>query len=181
MNKIASGLLAGGLVLFATSAHATLFDFNISSDDIASGQFTATLNPGSTTQYTVTGVTGKVDGSTITGLSGYGGPSNQIYFSAGHDLVDRGGVAFTTGLESFNIFDKNLNGIEYAFCNSVVHTSCTGGDANDAPDTTVFTLTPATAVSAVPEPSTWAMMILGFCGLGFMAYRRKDKLALTAI
>ena len=26
---------------------------------------------------------------------------------------------------------------------------------------------------AVPEPSTWAMMIVGFCGLGFMAYRRK--------
>jgi PEP-CTERM motif len=29
--------------------------------------------------------------------------------------------------------------------------------------------------SAVPEPSTWAMMILGFCGLGFMAYRRKQS------
>jgi PEP-CTERM motif len=28
-------------------------------------------------------------------------------------------------------------------------------------------------VAATPEPSTWAMMILGFCGLGFMAYRRK--------
>jgi hypothetical protein len=28
-------------------------------------------------------------------------------------------------------------------------------------------------VSAVPEPSTWAMMILGFCGVGLMAYRRK--------
>ena len=27
--------------------------------------------------------------------------------------------------------------------------------------------------SAVPEPSTWAMMILGFCGLGLMAYRRR--------
>jgi len=26
---------------------------------------------------------------------------------------------------------------------------------------------------AVPEPSTWAMMILGFCGLGLMAYRRR--------
>jgi hypothetical protein len=25
----------------------------------------------------------------------------------------------------------------------------------------------------VPEPSTWAMMILGFAGVGFMAYRRK--------
>jgi hypothetical protein len=29
--------------------------------------------------------------------------------------------------------------------------------------------------SDVPEPSTWAMMILGFCGLGFMAYRRKQN------
>jgi hypothetical protein len=28
---------------------------------------------------------------------------------------------------------------------------------------------------AVPEASTWAMMILGFCGLGFMAYRRKQN------
>ncbi len=27
--------------------------------------------------------------------------------------------------------------------------------------------------SAVPEPSTWAMMILGFFGVGFMAYRRR--------
>jgi hypothetical protein len=30
----------------------------------------------------------------------------------------------------------------------------------------------------VPEPSTWAMMILGFCGVGFLAYRRKSKVAL---
>lgn len=30
-------------------------------------------------------------------------------------------------------------------------------------------------VSAVPEPSTWAMMVLGFCGLGFMAYRKKQN------
>jgi hypothetical protein len=32
-----------------------------------------------------------------------------------------------------------------------------------------------TGVAAVPEPSTWAMMILGFFGVGFMAYRRKSK------
>jgi hypothetical protein len=29
-------------------------------------------------------------------------------------------------------------------------------------------------VSAIPEPSTWAMMILGFLGVGFMAFRRKQ-------
>jgi hypothetical protein len=27
--------------------------------------------------------------------------------------------------------------------------------------------------SAVPEPATWSMMILGFFGVGFLAYRRK--------
>ena len=35
--------------------------------------------------------------------------------------------------------------------------------------------------SAVPEPSTRSMMILGFAGLGFMAYRRRSlKVALAA-
>lgn len=33
--------------------------------------------------------------------------------------------------------------------------------------------TPVTG--AVPEPSTWAMMILGFAGVGFMAYRRRHQ------
>ena len=36
------------------------------------------------------------------------------------------------------------------------------------------------STSAVPEPSTWAMMILGFAGVGFMAYRGKSKPALLA-
>jgi hypothetical protein len=35
-------------------------------------------------------------------------------------------------------------------------------------------------ISAVPEASTWAMMILGFAGIGFMAYRRKFKPFLMA-
>jgi hypothetical protein len=26
---------------------------------------------------------------------------------------------------------------------------------------------------AVPEPATWAMMIMGFMGIGFLAYRRR--------
>lgn len=32
--------------------------------------------------------------------------------------------------------------------------------------------------SAVPEPSTWAMMILGFAGVGLLAYRRKSSMML---
>jgi opacity protein-like surface antigen len=37
--------------------------------------------------------------------------------------------------------------------------------------TITYTYTPA-ASPAVPEPSTWAMMALGFAGLGFLGYRK---------
>jgi hypothetical protein len=37
-----------------------------------------------------------------------------------------------------------------------------------------------TGVGAVPEPSTWAMLLVGFAGIGFMAYRRKSQPALMA-
>jgi hypothetical protein len=33
--------------------------------------------------------------------------------------------------------------------------------------------------AAVPEPSTWAMMLLGFLGVGFLAYRKKSTLRLA--
>jgi hypothetical protein len=33
----------------------------------------------------------------------------------------------------------------------------------------------ATLTPAVPEPTTWAMMLLGFAGIGFMAYRRRNS------
>jgi hypothetical protein len=38
---------------------------------------------------------------------------------------------------------------------------------------------PAASPGAVPEPSTWAMMMLGFAGVGFMAYRRKPATRLA--
>jgi hypothetical protein len=39
------------------------------------------------------------------------------------------------------------------------------------------TVTFSSTTVATPEPSTWAMMILGFLGVGFMAYRRKNRSA----
>lgn len=33
------------------------------------------------------------------------------------------------------------------------------------------------AIAPVPEPSTWAMMILGFFGVGYMTYRRRNQAA----
>ena len=44
--------------------------------------------------------------------------------------------------------------------------------SNDGPDSFLAVLGPT---AAVPEPSTWAMMILGFVGVSFMAYRRRNR------
>jgi hypothetical protein len=48
--------------------------------------------------------------------------------------------------------------------------------AQDLPDG--FSLGNA-AVPAVPEPSTWAMLLIGFVGIGFMAYRKRCTIAST--
>jgi hypothetical protein len=34
-----------------------------------------------------------------------------------------------------------------------------------------------TQISPVPEPSTWAMLLIGFAGIGFAAYRRRHQFA----
>jgi len=40
-------------------------------------------------------------------------------------------------------------------------------------------ITDVTLADAVPEPSTWAMMILGFAGVGFLVYRRRNQAAVA--
>jgi hypothetical protein len=40
------------------------------------------------------------------------------------------------------------------------------------------TLPPVTP--GVPEPSTWAMMLLGFAGVGYLTYRRRKAVAIAA-
>jgi hypothetical protein len=35
--------------------------------------------------------------------------------------------------------------------------------------------------ASTPEPSTWAMMILGFAGLGFAGYRKPRKAVAIAV
>jgi hypothetical protein len=42
-------------------------------------------------------------------------------------------------------------------------------------------LVAVTTMSAVPEPSTWAMMMLGFAGVGWISWWRKSKAVLLAV
>jgi hypothetical protein len=50
----------------------------------------------------------------------------------------------------------------------------------DNQGTIIADILSSTAVGAVPEASTWAMMVLGFVGVGFITYRRKNQMALNA-
>ena len=44
-----------------------------------------------------------------------------------------------------------------------------------------FLVGTSAAVSGVPEASTWTMMLLGFCGLGFLAFRKAHDGNITPI
>ena len=46
---------------------------------------------------------------------------------------------------------------------------------NNDPSINAFEVANFSVTAPVPEPSTWAMMILGFAGVGFMAYRKKSN------
>jgi hypothetical protein len=69
------------------------------------------------------------------------------------DLINAGGITSVTiaPIDTTGFFDFLIDTIAF---NESVQTAVNGG---------------------VPEPSTWAMMILGFAGIGFMAYRRKQS------
>ena len=96
---------------------------------------------------------------------------NYSFDTTGHDLSNMGWTpyefAFTPTDSSFRL--------------SFV--SATIGDSGNAQYPQAFgpALDNVTVTAAVPEPSTWAMMILGFAGVGFMTYRRRNKSAMLRV
>jgi hypothetical protein len=80
-------------------------------------------------------------------------------------ITDSWSVNQSAGTVTFVVDDNGLLGNDFAFAWAM---TC----ANDVIQGQVDF---PSGVGGVPEPSTWAMMVLGFCGVGFMAYRRKSK------
>jgi hypothetical protein len=112
----------------------------------------------------------KIDFTAPTGASP--DPSNafvadltgNVNINGGTVTIDFGGAqSFTFGGGTFNLTVNDVTLRIQDFFDNSDTASITGSITN---------------VSAVPEPSTWAMMILGFFGVGFMAYRRSNKPAI---
>ena len=65
--------------------------------------------------------------------------------------------------------------VEFGLGALVAEVACSGCQAYNTGDGGHGGTIAVEAVTAVPEPSTWAMLLLGFAGIGFMAYRRKSQ------
>jgi hypothetical protein len=60
------------------------------------------------------------------------------------------------------------------------YTTYTTSSSSSGSGSTSVLVSDPSLTTDVPEPATWAMMLLGFAGIGFMAYRRRSKPALMA-
>lgn len=103
--------------------------------------------------------------------------SNPFGASLSNPTNNGTAITFTGGKEIFNFASLPVN----VGSNTLTFNYTSLGDANHAgfqglPDEgwgveQVY----AGVVTATPEPSSWAMMILGFAGVGSMAYRRRGS------
>ena len=179
----------------ANAAQEFTLDYNDGTAWDASAQITATLNGG---VYDITNITGTVteNGTVydITGLlssTSYFSFDNEIFGTAGHYYLDSNGIAFnttaptyyplqnqptsvppvTTAPSEFNIW--GIDGNSYA-------TTSFYQLANTANDDVNRTFNGTATISAVPEAANWAMMLIGFCGLGALMRGRRSRLVLAS-
>ena len=174
------GMIAAAAL--STSANATTFDWSFDGPGASgSGTLEATETVAGT--FAVSSIAGTTSLGTIFGLTSFDGSNNIVYDPAVFH-IDTLGIAFSVGVgtTAYVLYeDAGLVGSDYACgANFCIQGPGLAGDSSLHPELPTlavdsFTLT---QVSAVPEPSTWAMMILGFLGVGFMAHRRKSNTAL---
>jgi PEP-CTERM motif len=135
-----------------------------------------------------------VDSETLDGLelnvaSGNGTPNKYLIeyvtiSSGGQTTNNWFEVPFQSTGPSFqanflNVGSSNLTLSNVGFFLSDTQIPLDQLNLNDYPVTPIpgfdGSLSPGSSFGpSVPEPSTWAMLIIGFAGLGFLAYRRKS-------
>lgn len=166
-------------VTMSSLAKADVFAFDFTGPNVSgTGQIMGDqVSPG---VFALTSISGFVTDSdtlsasqgsfTISGLSAFAGADNQV--TAKTPFIDFQGIsAATIGGPDFNFFLNNDG--TYSFINSGDNST---GVPGDAPATEMITSLNITAVSgAVPEASTWVMMLLGFAGFGLLGHRKARK------
>ena len=112
------------------------------------------------------------DSFSLTQTSGYGG-FDTVFITSGITLVNGNITNIVTPYGGQGLYASGPSSSGFFFFNPTDSEPGLSFTATLSGETTAGTV--SSAIAAVPEPSTWAMMILGFFAVGFMAYRRRAK------
>ena len=171
--SIVVALTASLAMATISQAHASVYDFQFASPGVtATGQLV--VDP--TTQE-VTAINGWVSVSgqpndmittiladpSFPGASSNGPFTYDNIFYGGNPVFDNDGILFATAGNpggSWNLWGNSPD--NYSLYESIPNV----GYAIEAT---------GTFAAAAPEPSTWAMMLMGFAGLGYAGFRRTRK------
>ena len=200
--KFRAVLLAAGVAIgLASSANAGVVSYDLFTDIPGLGAINVRVNiDDAALLVSGTGNSSRYEGAGITGSGTIGG--NAFSFDSGGITIGNFEPGSLLG-DQLTFQSHSLNGtigpnpiVQIGFVMTVDNArisdtalssvSAFVGSINEAysevvaPSPTIYygsnpiTLT---AVAPVPEPSTWAMMILGFAGVGYMTYRRRKQTA----
>ena len=184
MKKLLVGSAALALLAAASApGQAAVIDWTLEGvtfDDggTASGTFSTDSSTGSLVSYDITTTAGSVlagmtyDASTVVSVAyGYYGPNSFLLFTLGGPYGSEYiTLEFRNPLTSGGVdpivagYDPISNTGSYECYNCATFRLVTAGEAT----------------SAVPEPATWAMMFVGFAGLGYAGYRARKVTAAVA-
>jgi PEP-CTERM motif-containing protein len=176
-------VLGGTMAMAAPAAQATVYDYNFETNDdgpVASMIGTFTTAGPATPYAEITGMTGTLYNSldTVTGVlpnptwpAFTGNPGGEFFYTntlySTQPYLDNYGLGFTTAdtpTGDWNLYGAGGSPTVYGLFSTSTSVDEFG------------TLT----VTEVPEPSTWAMMALGFAGLSLAAGRRTRRLSALA-
>jgi hypothetical protein len=166
MKKQILAVLGAGLIglMVPTASHALVFAFSFTN---------ATGNVNGTVTGEIYGLVNGTDVATTDVIldsypSGLGLPTPPIDVFIGADVQDN----------SFDVVNNQIvTGLfQSEFAGSMVSLWPLRWDAVlKGPTGNTVTSSGVATYTLIPEPSTWAMMLLGFAGLGFVGYRASRK------
>ena len=160
MRKFAC-VVAAMLTTTATPVFAAQYVFGFDGGGkTGSGVLTTTDAPFPSRGFSavsITGITGMINGLSISGLNNFLG-SNNLYYTSGPSVFDGSGLGFSAS-------DGSQSSLYFSSGNYRL-TTLTGGFSSGNVAVT------SALVAGVPEPVTWALMIVGFGMVGGAMRRR---------
>jgi PEP-CTERM motif len=182
MKKAVKRALVAAVGFVSVGANAATYDFDFSTTDsvfTAAGAITTADTPDAVGGYDVLSISGTISGPGGGTIALEPNPSqpfadptptftyDNVYFPTAVTQVDYYGLLFSAGGYDYNLFSYGATYYLSSDNPAGVYIPGEPGTFSDPVQTA--------AATSAPEPSTWALMLLGFVGLGLAARRRTRR------